>query len=125
MSFTINDLRPTCQGYERFFKGWVGPSSHDSLKDQIKPSPYGSFKLMITDPWSEGAIKEGENLRWWIYLDGSDGVNKSYQILMDHVWMDIRWTDSSRRTDYLNELVVDGAFVDEPRVDRPWVDEPK
>ena len=39
--------------------------------------------------------------------------------------MDIRWMDSSRRTDCLNELVVDGAFVDEPRVDEPWVDEPK
>ena len=117
MSFTINDLRLTCQGYERFFKGWVGPSSHDSLKDQIKLSPHGSFKLVIADPWSEGATEEGENLRWRIYLDGSDNVNKSYQILTDHVWTNIRWTDSSRRTNCLNEPVVDGAFVDKPRVD--------
>ena len=33
--------------------------------------------------------------------------------------------DSSRRTDYLNEPVVDEAFVDEPKVDGPWVDGPK
>ena len=61
--FTINDLKSTCQGYEHSLKGWVGPSSHDSLKDQIKPSPYRSFQLMIMDPWSEGAIEEEKNLR--------------------------------------------------------------
>ena len=32
---------------------------------------------------------------------------------------DIRWMNSSRRMDCLNELVVDGAIVDEPRVDGP------
>ena len=63
--------------------------------------------------------EEEENLRWRIYLDGSDGVKKSCQILTDHVWTDIRWTDSSRRTNCLNEPVVDGAFVDKPRVDGP------
>ena len=34
--------------------------------------------------------------------------------------MDIRWTDSFRRTDYsTNEPIVDRSLVDEPRVDRP------
>ena len=112
VSFTINDLRPTCQGCERSSKGWVDLSSHNSLKDQIKLSPHGSFQLVIMDPWSEGATKEGENLKWRIYSDGSNGVNKSYQI-----WTNIRWTYSYRRTDCLNEPVVDEAFVDEPRVD--------
>ena len=108
MSFTINNLRPTCQGYERSLKGWVGLSSHDALKDQIKLSPHRSFHLVITDPWSEGATKEGENMRWRIYLDGSNGANKSCQIWTDHVWTNIRWTDSSRRMDCLNEPIVDG-----------------
>ena len=63
VSFTINDLRPTCQGYKRSSKGWVDLSSHDSLKDWIESSPHGSFHLMITDPWSEEATEEGENLR--------------------------------------------------------------
>ena len=61
MSFTINDLRPTRQGHEHSLKGWVDPSPHDSLKDQIEPSPHGSFHLVITNPWSEGATEEGEN----------------------------------------------------------------
>ena len=64
VSFTINDLKSTCEGYEHSLKGWVGPLSHDFLKDQIKPSPYRSFQLVIMDPWSEGAIEEEENLRW-------------------------------------------------------------
>ena len=50
VSFTINDLRPTCQGYERSLKGYVDPSPHDSLKDQIEPLPHGSFHLVIMDP---------------------------------------------------------------------------
>ena len=33
--------------------------------------------------------------------------------------MDIRWTDSSTRTDYLNEPIVDKAFMEEPKVDGP------
>ena len=86
VSFTINDLRPTCQGHEHSLKGWVDPSPHDSLKDQIEPSPFGSFHLVITDPWSEGAIEEGENWRWQIYLDGLNDANKSCQIWTDHLW---------------------------------------
>ena len=39
--------------------------------------------------------------------------------------MDIRWTNSYRRTDYLNEPVVDEAFMGEPRVDGPRVNGPK
>ena len=61
--FPINDLRPTCQGYKHSLKGWVDPSSHYSLKDRIEPSPHRSFHLVIMDPYSEGAIGEGENLR--------------------------------------------------------------
>ena len=125
VSFTINDLRPTCQGYKRSSKGWVDLSSHDSLKDWIESSPHGSFHLMITDPWSEKATEEGENLRWWIYLDGPGDTNKSCQIWTDHVWTNIRWTDSSRRMDYLNKPIVDGSLVDKPRVDGRRVDEPK
>ena len=34
-------------------------------------------------------------------------------------------TDSYRMTDYLNKLVVDGAFMGKPRVDAPRVDGPK
>ena len=123
--FPINDLRPTYQGYEHSLKGWVDPSSHYSLKDWIEPSPHGSFHLVIMDPYSEGAIGEGENLRWQIYLDGPDGANKSCQTWTDHVWTDIRWTDSSRRTDWLKKPIVDGFLVDEPKVDEPRVDEPK
>ena len=33
--------------------------------------------------------------------------------------MDIRWTDSSKRTDCLNKPIVDGFLVDKPRVDEP------
>ena len=34
--------------------------------------------------------------------------------------MDIRWTDSFRRTDCsTNEPIVDRSLVNEPRVDRP------
>ena len=33
--------------------------------------------------------------------------------------------DSSRRTDYLKKLIVDGSLVDKPRVDGRRVDEPK
>ena len=33
--------------------------------------------------------------------------------------------DSYRMTDYLNKLVVDGAFMGKPRVDGPRVDGPK
>ena len=33
--------------------------------------------------------------------------------------------DSSRRTDCLNEPIVDGSFVDELRVDGPRLDGPK
>ena len=33
--------------------------------------------------------------------------------------------DSSTRTDYLNEPVVDKAFMEEPKVDEPRVDGPK
>ena len=120
VSFTINDLRPTYQGYKCSLKGWVNPSPHNSLKDRIEPSPHGSFHLVITDPWGEGATEEGENWRWRIYLVGLDGTNKSCQIWMDHLWTDIRWTNSFKRTDCLtNEPIEDRSLVNEPRVDRP------
>ena len=90
------------------------------IKGEIQILRFGAYLVCVWIP-----LEEGENLRWRIYLDGSDEANKSYQIWTDHVWTDIRWMDSSRMMDCLNEPIVDESFVDEPRVDEPRVDGPK